>query len=185
VAQADLTQLLRRWGEGDANALDALAPLVQSELRALAAAYLRRERRGHTLQPTALVNEAYLRLFDQTRVRFENRAHFFGLAAQLMRRILVDHARQRRAAKRGGGAVRVTLHDEHAMGDGPELDLLELDAALDELAGLSARQARVVELKFFGGLAIDECATALDVSHATVERDWTVARAFLRRKLRA
>ena len=180
----DVTRLLVRWEGGDRAALDALMPLVEQELRQLARSYLRRERSGHTLQPTALVNEAYLKLVDQRDARWQSRAHFYGVAAQLMRRILVDHARARAAEKRGGPqAYAVTLGEADRVSAQPAVDLLAVHEALEELAALDAQQARVVELKFFGGLTIEETAEALGVSHATVERDWKAARAWLRRKL--
>ena len=180
----NVTQLLVRWEGGDRAALDALMPLVEQELRQLARSYLRRERSGHTLQPTALVNEAYLKLVDQRDARWQSRAHFYGVAAQLMRRILVDHARARAAEKRGGPqAYAVTLSEADRVSAQPALDLLAVHEALEELAALDPQQARVVELKFFGGLTIEETAEALGVSHATVERDWKAARAWLRRKL--
>ena len=179
----DVTQLLVRWEGGDRAALDALMPLVEQELRQLARSYLRRERGGHTLQPTALVNEAYLKLVDQRDARWQSRAHFYGVAAQLMRRILVDHARARHAQKRGGPQYAVTLSEADRVSSQPALDILAVHEALEELAALDPQQARVVELKFFGGLTIEETAEALNVSHATVERDWKAARAWLRRKL--
>ena len=180
----DVTQLLVRWEGGDRAALDALMPLVEQELRQLARSYLRRERGGHTLQPTALVNEAYLKLVDQRDARWQSRAHFYGVAAQLMRRILVDHARARRAEKRGGPqGYAVTLSEADRVSAQPALDILAVHEALEELSALDPQQARVVELKFFGGLTIEETAEALGVSHATVERDWKAARAWLRRKL--
>jgi RNA polymerase sigma factor (TIGR02999 family) len=178
-----VSDLLRAWGQGDAQARDDLLPLVYAELRAQASRYLRRERRDHTLQPTALVHEAYVRLIGQVRVSWQNRAHFFGLAAEMMRRILVDHARRHQAAKRSGGAVKVAW-DERA-GATPPLDceLLLLDQALDELSVRDARQARVVELRYFGGLSEQEAAEVLAVSRATVTRDWNVARAWLYRRM--
>ena len=179
----NVTRLLERWGGGDREALDALMPLVEGELRRLARAYLRRERAGHTLQPTALVNEAYLRLIDQRDARWQNRAQFFGVAAQLMRRILVDHARARDAAKRGGPQYAVSLSEADRVSARPEVDLIAVNDALEELARLDPQQARVVELKFFGGLTIEEAAEAMRVSHATVEREWKMARAWLRRRL--
>lgn len=182
-SQAGVTQLLKAWSDGDHSALDRLMPLVMDELRRLAGAYLRRERANHTLQPTALVNEAYLRLVDQ-KARWQNRAQFFGVAAQLMRRILVDHARLRQAQKRGGSdQQRLSLADVERASDKPDVDLLALHEALNELAELDPQQARIVELKFFGGLSIEETAEVLGVGHATVERDWKMARAWLRSKL--
>lgn len=184
-----ITQLLVDWSKGDQAALDRLMPLVYAELRRLAGNYLRRERMNHTLQPTALVNEAYLKLIDQKQARWQNRAHFYGVAAQLMRRILVDHARQHRAAKRGGSAqqrVSITSAGQFAgktAAAAPAVDLLALHEALEELADIDPQQARIVELKFFGGLSIEETAEVVGVGHATVERDWKMARAWLRRKL--
>ncbi len=179
-----ITQLLISWGKGDQAALEKLMPLVYSELRRLATAYLRRERAGHTLQPTALVNEAYLKLVDQRSAKWQNRAHFFGISAQLMRRILVDHARQHQAVKRGGSVQkRISITSAETLVKQPELDLLALNEALDELAKMDPQQGRIVELKFFGGLSIEEIAEVLDIGHATVERDWKMARAWLRRQL--
>jgi RNA polymerase sigma factor (TIGR02999 family) len=179
-----VTQLLVDWSKGDQAALDKLMPLVYNELRRLASNYLRRERPDHTLQPTALVNEAYLKLIDQRNAKWQNRAQFFGISAQLMRRILVDHARQHQAAKRGGSEQkRLSITSAEALVKQPELDLLSLNEALDELAEMDPQQGRIVELKFFGGLSIEETAEVLGVSHATVERDWKMARAWLRRKL--
>ncbi|HEV7681609.1 MAG TPA: sigma-70 family RNA polymerase sigma factor [Pyrinomonadaceae bacterium] len=179
-----ITQLLVRWNGGDKAALDQLMPLVQSELRRLAGNYLRRERSGHTLQPTALVNEAYLRLVDQKQANWQNRAQFYGIAAQLMRRILVDHARQHNAAKRGGSdQQRLSITSAHDVSDKPNLDLLALHEALEELAAVDPQQARIVELKFFGGLSIEETAEVMHLGHATIERDWKMARAWLRLKL--
>lgn len=167
-----------------AGRLDELVPLVYDELRQLAAAILRQERAGHSLQPTALVNEAYLRLIDATKFEWQGRAQFLALAARSMRQILVDHARARDARKRGGDRVRVTLGDESAGELGaPELDLLDLDDALGELAALDARKAQVVELRFFAGLEMAEIAEVLRVGHTTAEDDWYFARAWLRRKL--
>jgi RNA polymerase sigma-70 factor (ECF subfamily) len=179
-----VTQLLIDWGKGDQAALDKLMPLVYGELRRLANNYLRRERANHTLQPTALVNEAYLKLVDQRNAHWQNRAQFFGVAAQLMRRILVDHARTHQAQKRGGSdQQRLSLTNVDRAADKPEIDLLALNEALNELAELDSQQSRIVELKFFGGLSIEETAEVLGVGHATVERDWKMARAWLRSKL--
>lgn len=179
-----VTQLLVNWGKGDQAALDKLMPLVYSELRRLATNYLRRERQGHTLQPTALVNEAYLKLVDQRNAKWQNRAQFFGISAQLMRRILVDHARQHQAAKRGGSAQqRLSITSVEKLAKQSEIDLLALNEALDELAKMDPQQSRIVELKFFGGLSIEETAEVLGIGHATVERDWKMARAWLRRQL--
>jgi len=179
-----ITQMLIRWSGGDRSALDKLMPLVHSELRRLANNYLRRERQNHTLQPTALVNEAYLRLIDQRTANWQNRAQFYGIAAQLMRRILVDHARQHKAAKRGGSdQQRLSITSAGSLVAKPDLDVLALHEALEELATIDPQQERIVELKFFGGLSIEETAEVLGVGHATVERDWKMARAWLRRKL--
>ncbi len=178
-----ITQLLLRWSEGDAAAREELMPLVYDELRRLAGRYLRRERANHTLQPTALVNEAYLRLIDQHQVAWQNRAQFFGLAAKLMRNILVDHARAHQAAKRGGQHYSVSLSRNDQFTREPHVDLLAINEALDRLAALDVQKSRIVELRFFGGLTIEETAEALGISHATVERDWAMARAWLRREL--
>jgi RNA polymerase sigma factor (TIGR02999 family) len=181
---ADVTALLLAWRAGDATAGERLLPMVYEELRRQATRAMRREDEAHTLQATALVHEAYLRLVDQRRVEWKNRAHFFGVAAQAMRRVLVDHARGRLAEKRGGGLQRVTLGDAgaHASGD-DGLEVLALHEALERLAAIDAEQARLVELRYFGGLGIDETAEALGVSAATVKREWAVARAWLRREL--
>jgi len=183
-----VTDTFLRWRSGDPTALDDLLPRVYDELRALADAYMRRERAGHTLQPTALVHEAFLRLLRLPPGSVQNRIHFFALAAQAMRRILADHARRHRAAKRGGGAVRVPLElvegGAPATPAGDDVAADDLDAALEDLAKLDERQARVVELRFFGGLSIEETAEVLAVSPATVKRDWLVARAWLHRELR-
>lgn len=179
-----VTQLLVDWSKGDQAALDRLMPLVYSELRRLATNYLRRERQGHTLQPTALVNEAYLKLVDQRNAKWQNRAQFFGISAQLMRRILVDHARQHQAAKRGGTEQkRISITSAEKLAKQSEVDLLALNEALEELTKMDPQQGRIVELKFFGGLSIEETAEVLGVGHATVERDWKMARAWLRRQL--
>jgi RNA polymerase sigma factor (TIGR02999 family) len=179
-----ITELLVDWGKGDQAALEKLMPLVYDELRRLASNYLRRERATHTLQPTALVNEAYLKLVDQRNAKWQNRAHFFGISAQLMRRILVDHARQHQAQKRGGSnQQRLSITSAERVAKQPEIDLLALNEALDELTQMDPQQAQIVELKFFGGLSIDETAEVLRISHATVERDWKMARAWLRRQL--
>lgn len=182
---SDVTTLLLAWRQGDASAGERLLPLIYAELHRQAARAMRREPQEHTLQPTALVNEAYLRLVGQDRVQWHNRSHFFGVAAQLMRRILVDHARGRDAAKRGGGAQRVTLAgDQGQAQDEDDVDVLALHEALETLASLDPRQARVVELRYFSGLNIEETAEAMDISPATVKREWTIARAWLRRELR-
>lgn len=180
----DVTTLLMRWRAGSAEAEGELMEAVQGELRKLAASYLRRERSGHTLQPTAIVNEAYLRLLPQRDVAWENRAHFFGIAARMMRRILVDHARRRRAMKRDGFAGEpLTLSGVADPAAVENVDVLSLHEALSDLAALDARQADVVELRFFGGLTIEEIATALDVSTATVKRELTTARVWLRHRM--
>lgn len=180
----NVTQLLVKWGDGDQAALETLMPLVYSELRRLASNYLRRERQNHTLQPTALVNEAYLKLIDQRKPRWQNRAQFYGVAAQMMRRILVDHARQNKAAKRGGSEQqRLSITSAGQLGEKPDTDLLALHEALKELKTFDQQQERIVELKFFGGLSIEETAEVMGIGHATVERDWKMARAWLRRKL--
>src|SRR5262245_3780517 len=175
--------LLLAWSRGDIQAGETLMPLVYQQLRKLAAAYLRRERAEHTLQPTALVNEAYLRLIGQERIVWRNRAHFYGVAAQMMRRILVDHARGHGRGKRFGGAVRVTL-DEHIGTTEPrDCELLLLDQALDELAAIDPDQARIVELRYFGGLTEAEVATVLTVSRSTVTREWLIAKGWLYRRI--
>lgn len=179
----NVTNLLRAWGHGDLQAREDLVPLVYRELRQRAAAYLRRERSDHTLQPTALVHEAYLRLVGQERVAWQNRAHFFGMAAQMMRRVLIDHARRHRAAKRPGAAFKVTLDDRIGAAVPPACELLLLDQALCDLAELDPRQAQIVELRYFGGLSEQEVAAVLSLSRATVTREWRTARAWLARRL--
>lgn len=179
----DVTALLLAWSHGNAAARDDLIPLVTDKLHDLARHYLRGERAGHTLQPTALVNEVYLRLVDRNRVSWSDRAHFFAFAASSMRRILVDHARARRSGKRGGGARRVTLSQAEVISGRNEVDLLDLDRALTALGNLDERQARLVELRYFGGLTIRETAEVLGVGTATVTRDWATAKAFLYRQL--
>jgi RNA polymerase sigma factor (TIGR02999 family) len=179
----DITKLLRAWSAGDEEALKKLMPLVYGELRRRAMMQMRRERAGHTLQPTALVHEAYLKLVDQKGIQWRNRAHFFGVAARAMREILVDHARARAAGKRGGMETRLSLDDATVSTDPPTLDVLALDIALDRLAALDERQARLVELRVFSGLTIDESAEVLGCSHATVSRDWKHAQAWLRREM--
>ncbi len=178
-AESAATALLIAWGAGDEEARERMLPLVYDELRRLAARYLRRERPGHTLQPTALVHEAYVRLIDQRQVDWSNRAQFIGLAAVMMRRILVNHARDRVADKRGAGAEHVPLTVAGDPMGAPEVDLLDLHDALDRLAGLDQRKAQIVELKFFGGLTIEEIAETVGISRATVEREWKFARAWL------
>lgn len=177
-----VSHLLQAWGDGDLQAREELVPLVHQQLRRRAAAYLRRERREHTLQPTALVNEAYIRLLGQERVNWQNRAQFFGVASQIMRRILTDHARARHAAKRPGG-IRVTLDDGLRAVPPVECELLLLDEALAELARLDERQAQIVELKYFGGLSEEEVGAVLSLSRATISREWRSARAWLFRRV--
>ena len=179
----EVTQLLLAWGQGDKSALDRLIPLVQSELRRLARHYMRRETPGHVLQTTALVNEAYLRLVDQRKVKWQNRAHFFGVSAQLMRRILVDFARARNNLKRGGKARQVSLDEALVVSGDRGTDLAALDDALTALAEIDPRQSKVVELRFFGGLSVQETAEVLEVSPDTVMRDWKVAKLWLLREL--
>ncbi len=178
----DVSALLRAWSDGDQRALAKLAPIVYDELRVLARRYLNGERTDISLQTTALVNEAYLRLVDYKRMRFENRAHFFAVSAQLMRRILVDHAR-RRNLKRGAGVPHISLDETVVISAAPDPDLVALDDALEALTRLDPRKARVVELRFFGGLSVDETAEVLNVSPATVMRDWSTARAWLYREM--
>jgi RNA polymerase sigma factor (TIGR02999 family) len=178
----EVTRLLQSWSGGEKEALNELVPIVQKELRGLAAAYLRRERRDHTLQPTALVHEAYLRLVDQTQAQCRNRAQFFAIAANLMRQILVDHARHHLAAKRGGGN-KVALEEAAGVAQRQEVDILALDEALGKLALLDPRQSQVVELRFFAGLTEDEIANLLDVAPITIKRDWRMARAVLHHEL--
>jgi RNA polymerase sigma-70 factor (ECF subfamily) len=180
---ANITELLVAWGRGDQSALDTLAPLVHQELHRLAARHMAGERPGHMLQATALVNEAYLRLVDWKGVRWQNRAHFFAMAAQIMRRILVDVARARARAKRGGHPLHVSLSEAAQVSLGDSVDLVALDDALKTLEGLHTRQSRVVELRFFGGLDLEETAHVLGVSVGTVRRDWSLARAWLYREL--
>src|SRR5262245_35090355 len=175
---SDVTELLQLWSEGRKDALDQLLPQIYAELRRLASSYLRRERPDHTLQATALVHEAFLKLVNQRTVRWQNRAHFFGIAAQAMRRILVDHARAHAAGKRGDGARRVSLDDALVL-NMPNVDLLALDEALSRLEALDPQQSRIVELRFFGGLTMNETAEVLHISPATVGREWTLARAWL------
>ncbi len=183
VSVGRTTELLLDWSEGDAEALKLLMPRVYDELRRLARAYLRRERVGHTLDSAALVHEAYLRLVDLRRVRWQNRSHFFGIAAQLMRRILVDHARKRHAAKRGAGEPRLSLGPSSAWAKRPEIDLIALDDALNRLAQVDAQQSKIVELRFFGGLSVEGASQVLGISPATVKRDWAMAKAWLHKEL--
>jgi len=182
-APQDVTTLLLAWNEGDEDALGQLMPLVYAELRRLARHYMRGERPGHTLQTTALVNEAYLRLVDARRVRWQNRAHFFAVSARLIRRILVDFARERGYKKRGGGVRHVSLDQALDLGQQPDKDLMALDEALQALAEFDPRKGQVVELRFFGGLSVEEVAEVLQVSPETVHRDWRLAKAWLKRRL--
>jgi RNA polymerase sigma factor (TIGR02999 family) len=179
ASPTQVTETLALWKNGDPEALNRLMPLVYRELRRLAASFLRREYRHQTLQTTALVHEAYLRLVGQNHTDWKDRAHFFGVAAQLMRRILVDHARSHQADKRGGGAMAVSLHEEMAQVEQRGTDVLALDQALDRLATMDPRQSSIVEMRYFAGLSIQETAEALGVSHATVEREWHTAKAWL------
>lgn len=179
----NITHLLNQWSDGDERALDRLTPLVYEELRQQAARYLRREHRAHTMQTTALIHEAYLRLIDVKEVRWQGRAHFFAIAANLMRRILVDHARRRAAEKRGGAQIHVTLDRIVAPTKQSAVDVLAIDQALTKLAAIDRQQAEIVELRFFSGLSVEETAAALGISARTVKRDWSVARAWLRREI--
>ena len=174
-----ITQMLLRWSNGDKSAFDQLLPLVYDELRRLARGYLRRHSTQNSLQPTALVHEAYLRLIHQEQVSWQNRAQFFGLAAKIMRDLLVDHARQANAAKRGGGNYSLSLSEADRVGQQQNLDLLALDEAMNELAAIKPRHCQIIEMRFFAGLTIEETAEVLSISHATVERDWNFARAWL------
>src|SRR5262245_10142661 len=180
---ARITQLLIEWNNGRSGALEDLLPLVYRELRQLAAQRLRRERPDHTLQPTALVHEAYIRLVDQRRVHWKNRAHFYAAAAHIMRRILVDRARARKTDKRGGGWERVTLVGDGTPGGSRDVDVLALDDALERLAAWDPQQERIVELRYFGGLTLEETAEVIGISTATVKREWAIARAWLRAQL--
>lgn len=183
VQPPEITQLLAEWSNGNQTALDKLYPLVYEELRRLAHRYMRRERKDHTLQTTALINEAYLRLIDQKNVHWENRAHFFSISAQIMRRILIDYARRYQYAKRGGGAKKISLDDGAFVAKERAAELLMLDEALLSLAERDPRRSQVVELRFFGGLSNEEIASVLKVSPNTVTRDWNLARAWLYREL--
>lgn len=183
ASDGDVTGLLLKWSKGDEQALDALMPLVYGELKRLADIYLHRERAEHTLQGTALVHEAFLRMVNQREVQWKNRAHFFGIAAQMIRRILVDYARAHRAGKRGAGAVKLTLDDRLDVPDKSDLDLVALDDALNTLSTLDPGQCRIIELRFFTGLSIEETAEVMGISPATVKREWAMARAMLYREL--
>ena len=175
----EVTELLQQWSNGRNDARDQLFPVIYAELRRLAAGYMRHERVDHTLQPTALVHEAFLKLIDQRAVRWQSRAHFFGIAAQAMRRILVDHARAHAADKRGAGESPVSLDEARLVGTAPSVDVIALDEALTRLAALDPLQSRLVEARFFGGLTIDEAAELFQISPATVGREWTLAKAWL------
>jgi len=179
----DVTQLLIKWSNGDQAALDKLVPVVDHELRRLAHHYMRRERAGHTLQTTALVNEAFVRLVNRKSVQWQNRAHFFGIAAQLMRTILVDHARSHACAKRGGGADKLELNEALAVSQDKAAEVIALDEALKQLELIDPQQSRIVELRFFGGLTVEETAEVLHVSPATIKREWSTAKAWLFRQL--
>ena len=181
--RSSVTELLRAWGQGDAQALDRLTPLVYQELRRIAGRYMARERRDHTLQATALVNEAYLRLVDAKEVSWHDRAHFFAISSQTMRRILVDFARARHSRKRDSGAKALSLEESLVVRGQPGADLVALDDALNALAEVDPRKSRVVELRFFGGLSVEETAEVLNVSPETVKRDWKLAKAWLLREL--
>jgi RNA polymerase sigma factor (TIGR02999 family) len=179
----EITQLLVDWSNGNQAALDRLMPLVYTELRQLAHRYMRRERLGHTMQTTALIHEAYLRLVDQTRVRWENQAHFFGIAARLMRQILIEHARSHTRAKRGGGAGTIALDEAVLVSQARAAALLALNDALERLAAVDPRKSHVVELRFFGGLSVEEAARVLNIAPNTVLRDWRLAKAWLHREI--
>lgn len=184
LSQNQVTQLLLDWGNGDKAALEKLVPVVYQELRRLAAYYMRRERPGHTLQTSALVNEAYMRLVDYSQMRWQSRAHFFAVAAQAMRRILVEHARKRHFAKRGGGAVKVSFDEAAIVSQEQAADLVALDDALTSLEAMDERKARIVELRYIGGLNIEETAEVLAISAATVQREWRAAKAWLYREIK-
>jgi RNA polymerase sigma factor (TIGR02999 family) len=179
----DVTHLLAEWKHGDQTALDRLMPLVYNELRRIAARYLHSERSGHTLQTTALVHEAYLRLVDENRIEWQGRAHFFGVAATLIRNILVDHARARKAIKRGAGMTKLSLEEAFAVPGGEDADILAVDDALRELSQIDPRQAQIVELRFFAGLTIEETAEFLQISPSTIKRDWILAKTWIYRAL--
>lgn len=181
----EITQLLVAWGKGDETALDQLIPAVYGELRRIAGNFMRRQNPGHTLQASALVNEAFLRLVDSNKVNWQSRTHFFAVSAQLMRRVLVDAARRRNSQKRGGDRLRITLDDRVDLSNEDETDLVALDEALTRLADLNPRHSRIVELRYFGGLTEDQVAETLNVSARTVRRDWSVARAWLYRELQS
>jgi RNA polymerase sigma factor (TIGR02999 family) len=184
MKSGNITQILQQWSDGDRQALDMLMPLVYNELRRQATRHLGREDRGHTLQPTALIHEAFIKLIDQRSVEWQNRTHFFAIASQAMRRVLVDHARAKHSDKRGGDNRRVSLADDMlVLSDENHIDLIALDEALTRLEKIDNQQARVVELRFFSGLSLEETAMALNISRATAARDWNVAKAWLYREL--
>jgi RNA polymerase sigma factor (TIGR02999 family) len=182
-SQTEITRYLLAWNEGDQAALQKLMPVVYDELRKLARSYLRKERTGHTLQATALVHEAFLRLIDQNSVQWQNRAHFFGVAAQMMRRILTNYAIARGAEKRGGKSQHISLEDVTGLSEHRDLDVVSLDQALNDLEALDPRQSRIVEMRFFSGLSIEETAEVMQLSPATIKREWSTARLWLRRKM--
>lgn len=184
IGSDQVTVLLRKWSEGDENALEQLTPLVYDELHRLAHQHMRRESAGHVLQTSALINEAYLRLVDQPRIQWESRAHFFGIAARLMRRILVDDARKRNSAKRGGRLIQVPLDEIENLAQQQAANVVAVDEALQRLEAIDTRQSQIVELRFFAGLSIDETAELLKVSPGTVMRDWTFARAWLKSQMK-
>lgn len=181
--EPSVTALLEQWSHGDRGALEALLPVVYDELRRLAASYLRREAPANTLQPTALVHEVYLHLMDQRRIEFHNRSHFFGAAAQIIRRLLEERAREKHSAKRGGDVERVALEDALSIGVPPDVDMIALDGALSDLGGFDPQKARVVELRYFAGLSIPETAEVLGLSPTTIKREWSIARAWLYERL--
>lgn len=183
IVPDNVTLLLRKWSEGDEGALAQLTPLVYDELHRLAHQYMRRENAGHVLQTSALINEAYLRLVDQPRIQWESRAHFFAIAARVMRRILVDDARKRNSAKRGGSLIQVPFDEAENLANEQAANVVAVDEALTKLEQIDSRQGQIVELRFFGGLSIEETATVLKVSPGTVMRDWTFARAWLRNEM--
>jgi RNA polymerase sigma-70 factor (ECF subfamily) len=183
TSQAEITQLLLEWSGGDKAALDKLMPLVYDELRRIAGYYLNRQRPGHTLQATALVNEAFIRLIDVKDARWQHRAHFFAVAAKIMRNILIDHARSHQRAKRGGGRVAISLNEVAVIVEDQASELIALDDALNRLSVIDSRKSEIVELRFFGGLSIDEAAEVLKISSPTVQREWRMAKAWLHREL--
>jgi len=185
AAGGEITQLLQVWGDGDNQALEKLTPLLYKELHRMAHRYMRQERSGHTLQTTALINEAYIRLMGWKNVRWQNRAQFFGVSAQLMRKILVDFARSRNYAKRGSGARAISIEEEPGVAQGPAHDILALDDALQRLASFDPRKSQIVELRFFGGLTLEETADVLRVSSRTIQREWELAKVWLAREMNA